>query len=159
MRHRVAKKHLNRKTKHRKALFKNLIRALVETGEIKTTESKAKAIKGLTDKLISQAKQSSLAARRLIARFFGRRDVVNVLVDEVAPAMEGRSSGFTRITRLGRRRGDNAMMVKMELVEKKKPLGKKRGDILRENEEKNKSKISKTQDKGGKPGKVSKKSS
>lgn len=122
MKHRVKKTKLNRNTSSRKALFKSLITSLIQVGEIKTTESKAKAIKGLTDKLIRTSQGSSVAARRLLARFFGKRDIVNQLVDQVAPAMKDRKSGFTRITPIGNRRGDNAMMVKMELVEK--PLEK-----------------------------------
>lgn len=120
MKHRIKGKHLNRDTNNRKLLFKSLISSLIQTGEIKTTETKAKAIKGLTDKLITRALQGSVAARRLLARFFGRRDVVNKLVDEVAPAMKDRKSGFTRITKIGKRRGDNTEMVKIEFVEKVK---------------------------------------
>lgn len=118
MRHRVKSNHLNRDTNNRKALFKSLITNLIQVGEIKTTEPKAKAIKGLTDKLIHRAQEGSITARRLLSRFFGRRDIVNKLVDEVAPAMSDRKSGFTRITKLERRRGDNAVMVKIELVNK-----------------------------------------
>ena len=118
MRHRVTSTQLNRDTNNRKALFKSLISSLIQVGEIKTTESKAKAIKGLTDKLIHKAQDGSITARRLLARFFGRRDVVNTLVDQVAPSMKDRKSGFTRIIPLGKRRGDNATLVKMELVTK-----------------------------------------
>lgn len=118
MRHRVNKKHLGRDTAQRKSLFKNLLRALFEHGQIETTEAKAKAIKGIADKLVSRAQSGTLPARRLIAEFFGRRSVANRLVDEVAPAMNDRKSGFTRIIRLGKRRGDDSMMVKMELVKK-----------------------------------------
>ena len=125
MKHRIKGKHLNRDTNNRKLLFKGLISSLIETGEIKTTETKAKAIKGLTDKLVGKATQGSVAARRLLARFFGRRDVVNKLVDEVAPAMKDRKSGFTRITKIGKRRGDNTEMVKIEFVEKPTKSDKK----------------------------------
>lgn len=118
MRHRVAGKKLNRDIKHRKALFKNLINALVMHEEIQTTEAKAKAIRGLTDKLISRGKRGSLHARRTIAAFLQNGIAVNKIVDELAPRFKDRISGFTRIIRLGRRRGDNAMVVKMELVEK-----------------------------------------
>lgn len=118
MRHRSASSQLNRDTNNRKALFKSLISSLIQVGEIKTTEAKAKAIRGLTDKLIHKAQDGSVTARRLLARFFGRRDVVNTLVDEIAPAMKDRKSGFTRIIPLGKRRGDNANMVKVELVAK-----------------------------------------
>ncbi len=118
MRHRSATKHFNRDTEQRKSLFKNLIRALFEHGQIETTESKAKAIKGIADKLIHRAQAGTMPARRILQRFFGTRTVVNHLVDEVAPAMGKRTSGYTRIVRLGKRRGDDSMMVKMELVEK-----------------------------------------
>lgn len=116
MRHRLANKHLSRNTEQRKSLFKNLLLSLFEHGQIETTEAKAKAIKGLADKLVYRAKAGTLPARRLIGRFFGTRSAVNRLVDEVAPAMGDRTSGFTRIIRLGKRKGDDSMMVKMELV-------------------------------------------
>src|SRR5437879_3894437 len=118
MRHRVKANKLGRDTAQRKSLFKNLLTALFVHGEIQTTEAKAKAIKGLADKLISRAQAGTMPARRLIGRFFGTRAVVNRLVDEVAPAMKDRKSGFTRIIRLGKRMGDDSMMVKMELVTK-----------------------------------------
>jgi large subunit ribosomal protein L17 len=116
MRHQIKAKHLNRDSNSRKALFKGLVTSLITSGEIHTTEPKAKVIKGLVDKLIHRAQEGSVNTRRVLARFFGRRDVVNELVDKVAPAMKDRSSGFTRIVRLGKRRGDNTMLVKMELV-------------------------------------------
>lgn len=118
MRHRVATTKLGRDTAQRKSLFKNLLTALFTHGEIQTTEAKAKAIKGIADKLISRSQTGGMAARRLIGRFFGTRAIANRLVDEVAPAMSDRKSGFTRIIRLGKRMGDDSMMVKMELVTK-----------------------------------------
>lgn len=118
MRHRMQKSHFNRNTNERKALLKSLITALIEQGEIVTTHSKAKAIKGVTDKLVHRAQYGTVAVRRLLAKFFGRRDIVNKLVDELAPAMNDRQSGFTRITPVGKRRGDNTEMVKMEFVTK-----------------------------------------
>lgn len=118
MRHRIKGKKLSRDTKQRKALMKNLVKDLVEYGEIRTTEAKAKAIKGLVDKLIHKAQEGTVSARRLLAAFFGTRQTVSHLVDNVAPAMSDRVSGFTRIIRLGVRRGDDSMLVKMELVTK-----------------------------------------
>lgn len=118
MRHRVKGVKLGRDTAQRRSLFKNLLTALFTHGEIQTTEAKAKAIKGIADKLISRAQAGTLPARRLLSRFFGTRAVANRLVDEVAPAMKDRTSGFTRIIRLGKRMGDDSMMVKMELVTK-----------------------------------------
>jgi large subunit ribosomal protein L17 len=121
MRHRSSKTQLGRNTEQRKSLFKNLLRSLFIHGEIQTTEAKAKAIKGIADKLVARAQSNTIAVRRLLGRFFGTRDVVNRLVDEVAPAMKDRKSGFTRIIRLGKRRGDDSIMVKMELVTKPTP--------------------------------------
>ncbi len=118
MRHRVNSNKLGRDTAQRKSLFKNLLTALFVHGEIQTTEAKAKAIKGVADKLIARAQVGGMTARRLIGRFFGTRAVANRLVDEVAPAMRDRKSGFTRIVRLGKRMGDDSMMVKMELITK-----------------------------------------
>lgn len=118
MRHRVKGKKLSRNSSQRKALFKGLINALVIHGEIKTTESKAKAINGLVDKLINKGKKGTLHSRRLIAAFLQNKKAVNRIVDELGPLFAKRKGGFSRIIRLRARRGDNAQMVKLELVEK-----------------------------------------
>lgn len=133
MRHKVSGKKLSRNRDARKALFKSLISSLIKHGQIKTTEAKAKAIRGLIDKLVGRAKHGTLHARRLIAGFLQDKKVVNKLVDEIAPKFHSRPSGFTRIIRLGRRKGDQAMIVKMEFVEgeeikeKLQPQKRKRG--------------------------------
>ncbi len=116
MRHRVKAKHFNTDTKGRKALFKGLLVNLFEQGTIETTEPKAKQLKRLADKLIHRAQDGTVHARRVLEQFFGSRQVVNHLVDGVAANMQDRTSGFTRITSLGRRRGDDAHMVKIELL-------------------------------------------
>jgi len=126
MRHRIAGKKLSRHRGHRKALFKNLINSLIIHGEIKTTESKAKAVRRLVDRLITRGKSGTLHARRLIAAFLQDKKVVNRIVDEIAPIFKNRPGGYTRMTRLGRRRGDDAMMVKLELVEKPKEKEEKK---------------------------------
>ena len=118
MRHRKKTKTLGRDTKSRKALFRNLVRALVEHGYVETTEAKAKEIKRLADKLIGKAQNDTLATRRQLHSFFGKRDVVNTLVDRVAPAMKDRKSGFSTIEKIGNRRGDNTELAKLSLVEK-----------------------------------------
>lgn len=118
MRHRLAINKLSRHTKQRHALIKNLIGSLILKGEIVTTIAKAKVIGQLTDKLVSKAKKSSLASRRAIAAFFNRPPVTKKLVDELAPKMTGRNSGYTRITRLGVRQGDNAQLAKIEFTDK-----------------------------------------
>ena len=126
MRHRKAGRKLSRNIKQRKALFKNLINALVLHGKIETTEAKAKAIRGLIDKLITKGKAQTLHSRRLIAAFLQNKKAVNKIVDELGPLFKKRPGGFTRIVRLGRRRGDEAMVVKLELVEKPKPKAVKK---------------------------------
>ena len=126
MRHQVKGKKLSRDSSQRKALFKNLINALVIHGEIKTTESKAKAIRGLVDKLITKGKRGTFQARRLIGAFLQNKMAVNKIVDELSPTFKNRPGGFTKIVRLGPRRGDDAMMVKLELMEKPKPKEEKK---------------------------------
>jgi len=146
MRHRVKGKKLNRTVSHRRALFRNLVASLIEKGEVKTTEAKAKAIKGVVDKLLVQAKAGTVHARRVVGGFLQRRLLVNKLVDKIVPSLGNRTSGFTRIVRLGKRRGDDAMMVKMELVdykEKDQVKEKKTGKVEGK-------KISKKEDKSGK---------
>lgn len=123
MRHQVKGKKLSRNSSQRKALFKSLINALVIHGEIKTTESKARAIRGLVDKLISKGKRGTLHSRRLVGSFLQNKKAVSRIVDELGPIFAQRPGGFSRMVRLGKRRGDDAMMVKLELVEK--PVVKK----------------------------------
>ncbi len=122
MRHRVFGRKLGRSYNERKALFKSLISSLIIHGEIKTTEAKAKAIRGLVEKLISRAKQKTLAARRLLLAFLQNKEVVSKLIEEIAPRFENRQGGFTRILRIGRRRGDQAMVVKLKLLESQEEM-------------------------------------
>jgi len=118
MRHRINGKKLSLNRAQRKALFKNLINSLVLNGQIKTTEAKAKAVRRLAEKLITKGKEQTLHARRLIAAFLQNKKAVNKIVDELAPLFKKRPGGYTRIVRLGERRGDRAPMVRLELVEK-----------------------------------------
>lgn len=126
MRHQKKEQKLNRDKAHRKALLKNLIAHLFLHGEIKTSLSKAKAIKGLADRLISQVEKASLHRRRLIESFLQNRQAVEKLFSEIGPQLSKRVGGFTQIVRLGSRRGDGAEMAKIELVEKSKQVEKKK---------------------------------
>lgn len=123
MRHRVKGRKLGRDTKHRIALFKNLARALVLHGTVTTTEVKGKELKSLADKLVNTAKNDSVATRRTLHSYFGKRDVVNTLVDQVAPVMKDRVSGFTTLTRAGTRLGDNTDLVTIAWVTAPKTVG------------------------------------
>jgi len=116
MRHRIADKKFNRDSNARKALLKALAIALFEQGKITTTQAKAKVLKRLADKLISRAQKGQMADRRILHRFFGKRDVVNTLVDRIAPSMMDRTSGFTRIAVEGSRRGDNTTVASISLI-------------------------------------------
>ena len=140
MRHRRAGRKLDRNIHQRKALFKNLISALVLHGKIRTTEAKGKAIRVLVDRLISRAKQGTLAARRLIAAFLPDKKVVNKLVDEVAPKLKQRSGGFTSFKRIARRRGDKAVIVEVELLDQPIITGEK---IIKKAEKKTKKVVKK----------------
>lgn len=104
----------------RKALFRGLLSHLFLYGEIKTTLSKAKAIKSLADKLISQVEKASLHRQHLIEAFLQNKKAVEKLFKDIAPRFSQRKGGFTRLVRLGERRGDGAVVAKIELVEKKK---------------------------------------
>jgi large subunit ribosomal protein L17 len=108
---------LSRSTNHRKALFRNLATELFRHNQIKTTEAKAKAIQPIAEKLITLARRGDLHARRLAARELHDPAVLQKLFDEIGPQMEDRTGGYTRIYKLGPRRGDAANMVLIELVE------------------------------------------
>ncbi len=117
MRHRVKGKKLSRNIKQRKALFRSLISALITHHQIKTTFSKAKSIQGLLDKLITKAKKGSLSHRRQVLAFLSNKVATHKLFDVIAPQVKGRNSGFTRVTRLGQRRGDNTQMARIQFVD------------------------------------------
>jgi large subunit ribosomal protein L17 len=120
MKHRVKAKHFNRDTQSRKALLRNLLRALIEHGQIETSEARAKEVRRLADKLISRAQRGNLATRRQIHRFFGKRDVVNTLFDQVVPALGERKSGFCSLEKLSNRRGDNMPVYRLALLVEEK---------------------------------------
>ena len=131
MRHRVKGRKLNRNMAQRKALFRRLISSLFLKEEIKTTLPKAKAIKGLIDRLITKARKGTLHNQRLVHAFLQNKKATKRLIEKIAPRFKKRISGFTRIVRLGKRRGDAAEIVRIELVEKeeekKKTSSKKSG--------------------------------
>jgi large subunit ribosomal protein L17 len=118
VRHNVYGKHLSRDKNERTALFKNLVRSLILSEKIQTTEPKAKAIKGLFDKIVNQAKAPS--TKRLVSQYVVDKDASSKLIKEIAPRLSDRNSGYTRVVKLGKRLGDGAMIVQMSLVEGKK---------------------------------------
>jgi large subunit ribosomal protein L17 len=117
MRHARAGKKLGRDSAHRKALYSNLAGALIEHGRIKTTVTKAKAVKPLAEQMITLGRRGDLHARRQATSFLRSRDVVHKLFAEVAPLFKDRPGGYTRIVKLGPRPGDAAEMAYLELVD------------------------------------------
>jgi large subunit ribosomal protein L17 len=124
MRHRVAGKKLNRAPDQRLALRRGLVTELFRHGAIQTTEAKAEAVRGMAEKLISTAKRSLMAndpikvvnARRRASSQLHGTEIVKKLFDEIAPKFVERPGGYTRVYKLGRRHGDAATMVQLELV-------------------------------------------
>lgn len=117
----------NKDTNQRKALFKGLMRSLALNESIKTTESKAKAIKGEFESHITKAKRGEESRYHLVKHL--SEDAVSRLIKDIAPRMKDRNGGYTRIIRMGNRTKDNAEMVLLELVvkgEKVEVVSKKR---------------------------------
>ena len=117
MRHARAGKKLGRDSAHRKALYSNLAGALIEHGRIRTTVTKAKAVKPIAEQMITLGRRGDLHARRQATAFLRSRDVVHRLFADVAPLFKDRPGGYTRIVKLGPRPGDSAEMAYLELVD------------------------------------------
>jgi len=101
---------------HERLLLANLAAALFTHKSIKTTETKAKRLRPLAERLITFAKRGDLHARRRVLSVIGDKEVVHVLFSEIAPLVADREGGYTRITKVGNRKGDNAPMAVIELV-------------------------------------------
>lgn len=101
---------------HERLLLANLAAALFTHKSIKTTETKAKRLRPLAERLITFAKRGDLHARRRVLSVIGDKEVVHVLFTEIAPLVADREGGYTRITKVGNRKGDNAPMAVIELV-------------------------------------------
>ena len=125
MRHRVGQRKLGRVTEHRIAMLRNQAEALIRHERLETRMSKAKELRPFVERIITIAKRGlagggangkSLHARRLVLRDIQNRDVVAKLFETIAPRFEARPGGYTRILRLGYRRGDSAEVAQIELV-------------------------------------------
>jgi large subunit ribosomal protein L17 len=101
---------------HERLLLANLAAALFTHKSIKTTETKAKRLRPLAERLVTFAKRGDLHARRRVLSVIGDKEVVHVLFTEIAPLVADREGGYTRITKVGNRKGDNAPMAVIELV-------------------------------------------
>ena len=117
MPHRTAGRKLNRKDDHRVHMLANLAVAVLRYEKVKTTEAKAKEVRGLVDGMITTAKRGGLAARRsLVSKMPHEPVIVDKLMGELAEKYADRTSGYTRIVKLGQRQDDAASIVQIELV-------------------------------------------
>jgi len=118
MRHRIDGYKLGRLTQHRWAMFRNMLVSLFRHERITTTEAKAKAVRGLADQMITLAKRENLHARRQVLSMVPDTEVVGRLFDTIAARFADRNGGYTRIIKAGRRPGDGAPLVLLELVDR-----------------------------------------
>jgi large subunit ribosomal protein L17 len=123
MRHRVAGRTLGRDAAHRKALFRNLIKELYKHERITTTEAKARAVRGDAEKLITKAKRgiadggNRVHAQRQLVAYLNDKTLAKKVFDELAPRYANRNGGYTRMIKIGKRQGDAADIVILELVD------------------------------------------
>lgn len=116
MRHLKAGRKLGRTASHRKATLANVAAALLEHKSIITTKAKAKETRSVVERLITFAKRGDLAARRQVLRTIRDKKLVKELFEKIAPKYENRPGGYTRVVKLGNRKGDDAPMAVFELV-------------------------------------------
>ena len=116
MKHQVAHRNFGRPSGPRRAMFRIMVTDLLRHGRIKTTESKAKEIRPIAEKMITLGKGGSLHERRQAAAFITDDSVVKKVFDEIAPRYKERNGGYTRLVRLGPRKGDAVEVALLELV-------------------------------------------
>nr|WP_072514743.1 50S ribosomal protein L17 [Ndongobacter massiliensis] len=107
---------LGRRTDHRTAMLRNQVASLFKNGKIKTTLTRAKETRRMAEKMITIAKANNLSSKRAVSAYIYENAVARKLVEEIAPKYADRNGGYTRILKLGPRRGDGSEMVILELV-------------------------------------------
>ena len=117
LRHKISGRQFGRASGPRRAMFRIMVTDLLRHGQIKTTIAKAKAIRPLTEKMVSLGKGGTLHDRRQAAAFITDKSVLKTVFDDIAPRYQERNGGYTRITRLGVRPGDAAEMALIELID------------------------------------------
>lgn len=110
---------LGRTRAHRDAMLRNMAMSLFEHRLIKTTDARAKALRPVVDRIITTAKKGTLASKREVAKTVHQKKIFKKLFDEIVPQFESRTSGYTRVIKLGVRRGDGAAMSVVELLTEK----------------------------------------
>jgi len=117
MRHRVEGRKFGRETDARRLMMRNLVKSMMEHGQLNTTLAKAKEMRGYVERVITYGKANTVHARRLAYSVLGDRTLVKRLFDEIAPAFQGRNGGYTRVLKAGFRKGDSAPMAIIQFVE------------------------------------------
>ncbi len=118
MNHRKTGRKLGRTSAHRKALFRNMVTSLLQHEQIRTTDAKAKELRGVAERMITIGKKGTLHARRQALRTIRSKDVTSKVFDELADRYRERPGGYTRVIKLGQRPGDAAPMAIIELVDR-----------------------------------------
>lgn len=116
MRHRMDKRKLNRDSGARKAMLRNLVTSLFDYNRIVTTEARAKETRRIAEKLITTAKVNTVHARRMVRRYITKRETLQKLFDDIVPIFMNRPGGYSRIIKIGPRKGDAAFMAMIELI-------------------------------------------
>jgi len=116
LRHRLSGRKLSRPTAHRMSMLRTTVTDLLRYETVRTTEAKAREIRRLSEKVITRGKKGTLHQRRLAAAFLTDGQVVKKLFEELGPRYEDRPGGYTRMTKLGQRKGDAAPMAIVELM-------------------------------------------
>jgi large subunit ribosomal protein L17 len=129
MKHRVVGRRFDRTTEHRTAMFRNMVTSLLQHERITTTTPKAKDLKRIAEKIITQAKRGTVHARRLVHRDVRDAEVLRKLFGPIAERFKTRPGGYTRLIRVGRRQGDNAELAVVELVDRSAPQSETDGDV------------------------------
>lgn len=107
---------LGRPTDHRRAMLRAMVTFLLENGKIETTVTRAKEVRAVAEKIITTAKREELHAKRQVFSYLTKETVAKKTIDEIAPKYKDRNGGYTRITKIGPRRGDAAEMAIIELI-------------------------------------------
>ena len=126
MKHRIGVNRLGRKASHRKSLLRNMMTSLFKHERIKTTKTKAREVRRYAEKMITRAKVDTVHNRRIIAKRIWDKSILAKLFTDIGPRFVERPGGYTRIIKLGKRYGDSAETVFLELADKKEPKAKKK---------------------------------
>jgi large subunit ribosomal protein L17 len=134
MRHRVAGRKLSRHSQHRKLMFRNMLVSLLQHERIQTTLAKGKELRGWVDRIISLGKKGTLHARRQAFAMLREKEIVKKLFEEIVPRLKGREGGYTRIYKMGWRKGDGAPLSLIELATFSSPEQKKKSPVKKAKE-------------------------